>query len=153
MSETGNARILASDPPFEQRLVCTVILSALTSNPAEPLRDHIVLAPSKPTHLAVRKGKWMNIGAQGSGGFTAAKRGAHAFGGRAAAIACAEYRNSDIENGRTKKDAPTAQLYDLENDLKQTRNLYRQHPEVVKELSELLRSYQSNKPKPKFRSN
>lgn len=116
------------------------VLPALIGNPTKPLRDHIVLAPSKPTHLAVRKGKWMYIGAQGSGGFTAAKRGAHAFGGPAA-ITYAGYTNSDIEKGRIKKAAPPGQLYDLQNDLKQTQNLYRQHPEVVEELSSLLAGY------------
>ena len=60
------------------------VLPALIGNPAEQLRDHLVLAASKPSHLAIRKGKWMYIGAQGGGGFTAAKRGAHAFGGPAA---------------------------------------------------------------------
>lgn len=118
------------------------VLSALTGNPSKPLRDHIVLAPSKQSHLAVRKGKWMYIGAQGSGGFTAAKRGAHAFGGPAA-ITYAGYKNNDIEDGKIKKDAPPAQLYDLENDLSQTTNVYRDHPDVVKELSALLESYRS----------
>ncbi len=116
------------------------ILSALTGDPKESLRDHLVLAPNKPTHLAVRKGRWMYIGAQGSGGFTAAKRGAHAFGGPAA-ITYAGYKNSDIENGKIKPDAPPAQLYDLQSDLKQTQNLYREHPDVVSELSSLLESY------------
>ena len=118
------------------------ILPALTGNPTTPIRDHIVLAPSKPTHLAIRKGKWIYIGAQGGGGFTAAKRGAHAFGGPAA-ITYAGYTNSDIENGKIKQDAPPAQLYDLENDVQQTRNLFRERPEVVKELKTLLKSYQS----------
>ncbi|MEM7599917.1 MAG: arylsulfatase [Verrucomicrobiota bacterium] len=121
------------------------ILPALTGDPAEPLRDHIVLSPSKPTHLSIRKGKWMYIGAQGSGGFTAAKRGAHAFGGPAA-ISYAGYENSDIDNGKIKEDAPPAQLYDLENDLQQTRNLYREHPEVANELKALLDSYRVSKP-------
>jgi arylsulfatase A len=121
------------------------ILSALTGNPRRQLRDHIVLAPSKPTHLAVRKGKWMYIGAQGSGGFTAAKRGAHAFGGPAA-ISYAGYENSDIENGKIRKGAPPAQLYDLENDLQQTQNLYREHPEVVEELTALLESHSPPRP-------
>ena len=103
-------------------------------------RPTLVLAPNKPTHLAVRKGKWMYIGAQGSGGFTAAKRGAHAFGGPAA-ITYAGYVNSDIEDGKIKPDAPPAQLYDLQNDLKQTQNLYREYPEVAKELKALLESY------------
>jgi arylsulfatase A len=116
------------------------ILSALTGDPKESLRKHLVLAPNKPTHLAVRKGRWMYIGAQGSGGFTAAKRGAHAFGGPAA-ITYAGYKNSDIENGKIKPDAPPAQLYNLQSDLKETQNLYREHPEVVSELSSLLESY------------
>jgi hypothetical protein len=33
------------------------------------------------------------------------------------------YTNSDIENGKIKKDAPPAQLYDLERDLKEMTNL------------------------------
>jgi len=40
-----------------------------------------------------------------------------------------------------KKDAPPAQLYDLENDVNQTKNLYREYPEVVKEMQALLNSY------------
>lgn len=116
------------------------VLPALTGDPAKPLRDHVVLAANKPTHLALRQGKWVYISARGSGGFTGAKRGGHAFGGPAA-ISYVGYVNSDIENGRIKKDAPPAQLYDLEADLKQTRNVYREHPEVVEEMSALLATY------------
>ncbi len=123
------------------------ILSALTGNPAKPLRDHVILAAKSFSHLVVRKGKWVYIGAQGSGGFTAAKRGAHAFGGPAA-ISYAGYVNSDIENGKTRKDAPPAQLYDLEADLKQTRNVYNEYPEVVKELAALLETYDPPKRPP-----
>ena len=120
------------------------MLPALTGAPEKPIRDHIVLAPSRLSHLAVRKGKWMYIGAQGSGGFGATKRGEHAFGGPAA-ITYAGYTNSDIENGNIRKDAPPGQLYDLENDLQQTQNLYLQHPEIVKELQALLESYEPPK--------
>jgi arylsulfatase A-like enzyme len=123
------------------------ILPALTGSPEAPLRDHLVLAPSRFTHLSVRRGKWMYIGAQGSGGFTGAKRGGHAFGGPAA-ISYAGYTNSDIENGRIKPDAPPAQLYDLESDLKQTRNLYREHPGIVEALKTLLESQDPPKPAP-----
>lgn len=124
------------------------MLEAMTGNPSEPIRDHIILAASKPTHLASRRGKWMYIGARGGGGFTATKRGAHMFGGPAA-ITFTQRENSDIENGRIRPDAPPAQLYDLEQDLSQTTNVYSEHPAVVKELSELLRSYQPNAPQPK----
>jgi arylsulfatase A-like enzyme len=116
------------------------ILPALTGDPEEPLRDHVVLAANRPTHLALRQGKWVYIGARGSGGFTGAKRGGHAFGGPAA-ISYAGYVNSDIENGRIKKDAPPAQLYDLEADVRQTKNLYREYPEVVARLKTLLDEY------------
>ena len=116
------------------------VLPALVGDPKEQVRDHLVIAASKPTHLAIRKGKWMYIRAQGSGGFTAAKRGAHAFGGPAA-ITYAGYENSDIKDGKIMKSAPPAQLYDLEADLNQTTNLYSKFPEVVEEMKGLLRTY------------
>ena len=49
--------------------------------------------------------------------------------------------NSDIENGKIKEDALPAQLYDLEADVNQTKNLYNQYPEVVQELEALLETY------------
>lgn len=116
------------------------ILPALISEPEKPIRDHIILAPSKAANISVRKGKWMYIASQGSGGFTAAKRGAHAFGGPAA-ITYAGYENSDIKDGKILPDAPPAQLYDLEADLQQTTNLYQQHPEVVAEMQAILEGY------------
>ena len=121
------------------------ILPALTGAPAKPLRDHIVLSPFKPSHLSIRKGKWMYIGARAGGGFTAAKRGAHAFGGPAA-LHYAGRKNSDIENGKVKRGAPPAQLYNLETDIAQTTNVYREHPEVVAELSALLKTYMTSRP-------
>lgn len=114
------------------------VLPALTGEPKSPLRDILVLHPNKPTHLAIRKGKWVYIGAQGSGGFILGP-GQHAAGGPASVSAVGSV-NSDIENGKIKDDAPPAQLYDVENDRQQTTNLYREHPEVVKELSALLRT-------------
>jgi hypothetical protein len=51
--------------------------------------------------------------------------------------------NSDIENGEIKSDAPPAQLYDLEADVNQTKNLYNQYPEVVKQMSEALLAYKN----------
>ena len=116
------------------------MLQALLENPAKPLRTELLLAPHKPQNLAIRKDKWIYIGAQGSGGFTGSKPSDHAWGGPAAA-AFAGSINSDIEDGHLKKDAPPAQLYDLEKDLKQNKNVYRENPQVVKELEELLNSY------------
>ena len=92
----------------------------------------------------------MYIGARGSGGFTGSKLTDHAWGGPAAAEFAGSV-NSDIENGKIKSDAPPAQLYDLDVDVNQTRNLYNEHPEVVKEMSALLASYAppSQLPRPK----
>ncbi len=115
------------------------VLPALVDEPETPLRETLVLCPNKPTHLAVRKGKWVYIGAQGEGGFRG-KPGVHAAGGPACASFVGNV-NSDIENGRIKKDAPPAQLYDLERDLAQTSNVYREYPQVVKEMEESLNSY------------
>jgi arylsulfatase A-like enzyme len=115
------------------------VLSALTDDPQKPLRDHLLLAACKPSHLAVRKGKWMYIGARGGGGFGSPKEGSHLFGGPAA-FRFTKRKNSDIRNGRIKKDAPPAQLYDLVTDPYQTKNVYRDHPEVVKALKDLLRA-------------
>ncbi|NNE91090.1 MAG: arylsulfatase [Verrucomicrobiales bacterium] len=123
-------------------------LSALTENPEEPIREHLLLAAKDRSHLSIRKGKWMFIDAQAGGGFTAAKRGAHAFGGPKA-ITFVGRENSDIADGKIKPGAPPAQLYDLESDLEQTTNLYEQHPEVVKELRTLLDSYRAAGPNPK----
>jgi arylsulfatase A-like enzyme len=121
------------------------ILSALTGDPQEPLRDHLLLAARRPSHLAVRKGRWMYIGARGGGGFDDSQKGAHAFGG-AAAFPFTKRVNSDIQNGRIRKDAPPAQLYDLATDPYQEKNVYRDHPKVVKELEALLQTYAPTAP-------
>ena len=50
-------------------------------------------------------------------------------------------QNSDIADGKIKADAPAAQLYDLEADPAQSRNVIREHPEqaalMAKHLAEL----------------
>ncbi len=72
--------------------------------------------------------------------FTGSKPSDHAWGG-APTAAFAGSVNSNIADAKIKKDAPPAQLYDLENDVNQTKNLYREYPEVVKEMQALLNSY------------
>ena len=126
------------------------MLPAFLEDPAEPLRTELFLAPRQQKNLAVRKGKWMYIGARGSGGFRGSKPEHHAWGG-APAVQFAGRTNSDIENGRIKKDAPQAQLYDLASDRNQTRNLHDQYPDVVKELSARLAPYKGKTDKPKAR--
>lgn len=116
------------------------ILPALVGNPEEPLRDELILAPKKKGNLSLRKRKWMYIPAQGSGGFIGSKPEHHAWGG-ASAVAFVNGVNSDIENGKIKKDAPPAQLYNLEKDVNQTKNLYNQYPEIAKKMEEILETY------------
>jgi arylsulfatase A len=116
------------------------VLPALVGEPASPLRDTLVLCPNKSTHLSIRKGKWVFIPKPGSGGFKG-KPGSHGAGGPACA-AFVGSENSDFDaQGKAKKDAPPAQLYDLEADVNQTKNLYNEYPEVVQEMKALLASY------------
>lgn len=116
------------------------MLPALVEEPEEQIRDHLVLAPNKGTHLSVRKGKWMYIPARGSGGFGGRTPNSHTFAGPAAATFVGSV-NSDIEDGKIKKDAPPAQLYDLDADVNQTKNVHDEYPDVVKELTSLLAGY------------
>ncbi|MEI6890798.1 MAG: arylsulfatase [Pontiella sp.] len=116
------------------------ILPALTGALGSVERDHLLLSPFKKSHLSIRKDKWMYIGGQGGGGFRSRRIGAHSFGGPTA-ITFSGYENSDIENGKIKKNAPPAQLYDLEKDPAQTTNLYTEYPEVVQRMKALLKTY------------
>lgn len=118
------------------------MLPAFLSSANEPIRDHLVISPARKSHLSIRKGKWMYISAQGEGGFGGTEIGDHAFAGAAAHKLTGQV-NSDIENGKIKEDAPPAQLYDLESDVQQKRNLYSEHPEVVADLKALLESVMS----------
>ncbi|MDB4384830.1 arylsulfatase [Opitutaceae bacterium] len=106
------------------------VLPALVGNPSKPLRDELVLAARRESHMSLRQGKWMYIPAQGSGGFTGSKPEQHAWGGPPA-VALVGGVNSDLADGKMKANAAPAQLYDLEADVNQTTNLFHQYPEVV----------------------
>ncbi len=115
------------------------MLPALTGNPDQPLRTEMVVTPRKASHMALRKGKWMYIPAKSDGGFGGSKPGQHAWGG-AAVAKLVNTPNSDIANGKIKKNAPRAQLYDLEADPNQTQNLYNQYPEVAQQMAAELKA-------------
>ena len=132
--------LTGKDPNSLQKTDSVNVLPALLDNPEEPVRDELILAPHRPTHLSLRKGKWMYIPAKGSGGFRGSKPSDHAWGGPAA-VALVGGVNSDMENGKFKEDAPPAQLYDLEADVNQTRNLIKEYPEVVREMEARLATY------------
>lgn len=114
------------------------ILPALTGNPEEPLRKEMYMTPHKPSHMAYRKGKWMFIPARSDGGFRGSQPNQHAWGG-AAVTKLVNTPNSDIQNGKIKKGSPPGQLYDLEADVNQTKNLYLDHPAIVAQMSAALK--------------
>jgi len=113
------------------------MLPAFTGSPKKPIRDFLITSPDQKENLAIRKGKWIYISSQGGGGFKGTKVGNHDLGGAAAHLFTGQV-NSDIENGKIKADAPPAQLYDLESDPFQTKDLYNEYPEKVRELKQLL---------------
>ena len=113
------------------------MLEALTGTPTDPIRDHLVIAPLKESHIALREGDWIYIGAKGAGGFTASRIGEHGLGGPPAHL-LTEQVNSDIENGRLSSDAPPAQLYNLTTDPFQATNVYREHPQRAEAMRERL---------------
>ncbi|CAA6692125.1 MULTISPECIES: arylsulfatase [unclassified Lentimonas] len=109
------------------------MLPALTGNPDKPLRTEMIVTPNKPSNMALRRGQWMYIPAKGDGGFA----------GNVAATKLVNTPNSDIENGKIKKDAPRAQLYDLEADVNQTQNVFNQNPEVAQQMAADLKGYRA----------
>ena len=71
----------------------------------------------------------------------------HTFAGPAAASFVGN-QNSDFADGKIRDDAPPAQLYDLEADVNQTKNLYNEYPEVVQEMKARLETYKPAEPEP-----
>ena len=120
-------------------------LAEFTGSSTEPARDLLIISPNSPKHLTVRKGKWVYIPARDEGGFQGKEVGAHLLAGAAAQFLTG-WVNSDIVDGKVKKDAPPAQLYNLEADPWQARNVYSEHPHVVKELSALLKDWREKIP-------
>ncbi|MCG9792298.1 sulfatase-like hydrolase/transferase [Flavobacterium algicola] len=92
--------------------------SAYTSNVKTPIREAIV-HHSYDGMFSIRKGNWKFTPQLGSGGFTKPK-------------------TLEAKNG----EAPGT-LYDMAKDPQEENNLYKQHPEVVKELTQLLEKYKA----------
>lgn len=138
------AALTGQELEAEQQADSVDMLPALVGDPEGSIRDHLVLAPRKESHLSIRKGKWMYIPRKGSGGFGGTKPGQHGFSGPPAADFIGSV-NSDIENGKIKKSAPPEQLYDLESDLNQTANRISDYPEVANELRGILNALRTAK--------
>lgn len=102
------------------------VLAAMTGDPQEPCRKSAVLGASKASHVAIRDGDWLYIGAQGSGGFG---------NGLFSSVFRGRPLNSDIgPDSKIKADAPSAQLYNLATDPFQRTNVVLAHPEIVQRL-------------------
>ncbi len=94
------------------------LLPLLRGNaPKESLHEAVV-CHSISGHFALRRGKWKLMYCQGSGGWSTPK-----------------------EAAAKKQGLPPIQLYDLEADPKETTNLGSQLPDVVAELTAILRRY------------
>ncbi|MEE2886266.1 MAG: hypothetical protein VX951_02430, partial [Planctomycetota bacterium] len=124
-------------------------LPTLTSNPTEPARTELVLGPRRKSHLALRSGDWIYIGAQGGGGFSSRVPGTHMLGGPAA-LKFAGQDNSDVVDGKIKKGAPRAQLYNLASDVSQRKNVIREHPQQARKMRERLDKIRAPSAPPPF---
>ena len=90
--------------------------SAYISKPESQIREAVV-HHSLSGDFAIRKGKWKYTSNLGSGGFTKPK------------------------SIQPKGNEAPGTLYDMVNDPKEKNNLYEEHPEIVKELEQLLVDY------------
>ena len=95
------------------------ILPILYGRSTEVAGQPAIVNISSKGHYNIRKGQWKLITSLGSGGFTVPAK---------------------IEAGAGQ---PTGQLYNLENDIHEANDLYKQYPEKVKELSGLLEEIRS----------
>lgn len=109
-------------------------LPELTGKTDKPLRDELVVLSNSPRYVSIRTERWLYIPTQGEGGFQGNKWGVHLISG-VAAMKYTKQVNSDVTpEGKLKDDAPKVRLYDLKADPYQTRNVARQHPDVVKQF-------------------
>lgn len=92
------------------------LLPNLLGTAEGPVREAVV-HHSINGSFSIRRGKWKLSLCPGSGGW------------------------SHPRPGRNQKGLPPVQLYDMTADIAETTNLQAQHPEVVRELTELLQSY------------
>jgi arylsulfatase A len=85
-----------------------------------PIRPYLLTQAFSVTSLSIRRANWKYIDHRGSGGN--------------------KYDQGPLKEFALPEAAPDApgQLYDLATDPGETKNLYTQHPDIVKELKELL---------------
>ncbi|MBX6314821.1 MAG: arylsulfatase, partial [Isosphaeraceae bacterium] len=111
------AAIVGASLPDEAGEDSINLLPALLGEAKAPLREAVV-HHSADGLFAIRQGPWKLILGLGSGGFSQPKRLEPEPGG------------------------PAGQLYNLADDPGETKNLYQEHPEIVRRLTSLLEKYQ-----------
>lgn len=92
------------------------LMPILKGDDSEKALHEAVINHSISGHFAVRKGKWKLAFSQGSGGWSEPK-----------------------ESAAKKQSLPKLQLFDLKADPKEQNNLHETHPEIVKDLSAILK--------------
>ncbi|MFI3303484.1 MAG: arylsulfatase [Rikenellaceae bacterium] len=120
------------------------MLEAYIGNPKELIREEMVLTSRFKTHQSLRSGDWVYIPTQGGGGWNNIKPTMNAWGG-VQAVSYYGQENSDIEDGKVKKDAPKAQLYNLAEDRSQTTNVIKDYPEIAEIMKSRLREMLQSK--------
>ncbi|MFC5051448.1 arylsulfatase [Rubritalea spongiae] len=113
----------------------------------KPIREDLIVLSNSSNHVSIRTKKWLYIPARDTGGFVQ-PWGQHAVGGVRVFPHTGQH-NNDVVKGSYKKDAPKAQLYDLENDLSQTKNVINEFPEIAKQLHEKVEAHKAEIPKTK----
>tara|TARA_R110002096_G_scaffold173997_4_gene349587 strand:+ start:25131 stop:26663 length:1533 start_codon:yes stop_codon:yes gene_type:complete len=101
--------LLDEDIPAGSAEDSVSFLPALSNQPIVSTRAGVI-HHSYSGHFAYRQGKWKLVLARGSGGW------------------------SSPNEKQMPKDAPKAQLYDMENDIGETTNLYESQPETADRL-------------------
>ena len=117
---TTAAAIGAILPPGAGPDSRNILPALLNVKPDRPVREFAV-HHSLWGVFAIRQGPWKLIPHRGSGGFTQPR---------------------DLDPA--KEGGPPGQLYHLESDPCETRNVYAEHPDVVRRLSELLKEVQGD---------
>ncbi|WP_372807246.1 sulfatase-like hydrolase/transferase [Pontiella sp.] len=113
------------------------MLPAFLGDPAEPIRDTLLLQPRYSNGVSYRKGDWMYIPRRGDAGFSGTTGGP-------GAVAWTGLTNSDIDSdGNYVDGAPTTQLYDLANDVSQTVNVVTNHPDIAATMASELATIRS----------